>query len=100
MVVVFPEPFTPTTRITKGFRCSSITSGFAQGARISAIAPRSATISASTSASSLRATRFCRPGEDVLGRLDTDIGAQQPGLELLQRLRVDFSAPGNSSARS
>ena len=35
MVVVLPEPFTPTTRITKGCCAASITSGCAQGARIS-----------------------------------------------------------------
>ena len=34
MVVVLPEPFTPTTRITNGRRLASITSGWAQGARI------------------------------------------------------------------
>ena len=31
MVVVLPEPLTPTTRITNGFCASSITSGFATG---------------------------------------------------------------------
>ena len=29
MVVVLPEPLTPTTRMTNGFWVSSITSGFA-----------------------------------------------------------------------
>ncbi len=32
MVVVLPEPLTPTTRITNGFCAASITSGFATGA--------------------------------------------------------------------
>ncbi len=31
MVVVLPEPLTPTTRITNGLRASSMTSGFATG---------------------------------------------------------------------
>ena len=31
-------------------------------------------------------------GEDVLGRFDSDVGAQQTGLELLQGLRVDLAA--------
>ena len=32
MVVVLPEPLTPTTRMTNGFRAPSMTSGFATGA--------------------------------------------------------------------
>ena len=32
MVVVLPEPLTPTTRMTNGFCAASITSGFATGA--------------------------------------------------------------------
>ena len=32
MVVVLPEPFTPTTRITNGFALASIVIGFATGA--------------------------------------------------------------------
>ena len=32
MVVVLPEPFTPTTRMTNGFAPASMTSGFATGA--------------------------------------------------------------------
>ena len=31
MVVVLPEPFTPTTRMTNGLAAASITSGFATG---------------------------------------------------------------------
>ncbi len=31
MVVVFPEPLTPTTRMTNGFTAASMTSGFATG---------------------------------------------------------------------
>ncbi len=33
MVVVLPEPLTPTTRMTKGFCAASITSGFATAAK-------------------------------------------------------------------
>ena len=33
MVVVLPEPLTPTTRMTNGFCAASISSGFATGAR-------------------------------------------------------------------
>ena len=32
MVVVLPEPLTPTTRMTNGFCAASISSGFATGA--------------------------------------------------------------------
>ena len=38
--------------------------------------------------------------QDVLGRLDADIGSEQPGLELLQDLRIDLAALGTRSARS
>ena len=54
----------------RALRVASMTSGRAQGARISAIASRSAAISASTSASSLRATRFCSPARMYSRRLD------------------------------
>ena len=56
------------------------------GARISTIDSRSAAISASTSASSLRATRLLQAGEDVLRRFDADVRGQQARLELIERV--------------
>ena len=53
---------------------------------------RSAAISASTSASSLAGDAPAQVLEDALRRLDADIGAEQPRLELLEDRRIDLAS--------
>ena len=60
IVVVLPEPFTPTTRITYGFFARSTASGRSTGFRMASSASASADSSARASASSARSTLRCR----------------------------------------
>ena len=60
IVVVLPEPLTPTTRITYGFLARSTASGRSTGFRIASRASASADSSARASASSARSTLRCR----------------------------------------
>ena len=92
MVVVLPEPLTPTTRITNGRCAASMRSGCAQGARISTMLARSAAIRARDVGELLARDARAQSVEDVLGRLDADVRAEQARLELLEDLRIDLAA--------
>ena len=81
IVVVFPVPFTPTTRITCGLRLRSSTSGLATGARIVAIS--------SASDSLISASVTLRP--NLLLRNDSTMSAAAAGPR---------SAPSSNSSNS
>ena len=99
MVVVLPEPLTPTTRITNGRRAGSMVSGRAQGARISTMLPRSAAISAPTSASSRRATRV-RSSSRMRSLACTPTSALIRRVSSSSRIAASICRPRNRSARS
>ena len=93
MVVVLPEPFTPTTRITNGRRLASITSGRAQGARICDDARAQRADERLGIGELLARHAAAQLLEDAPARLHADVGADQPRLELIEDGRIDLAAP-------
>ena len=93
MVVVLPEPFTPTTRITKGW-CAAI-----DHQRLRAGAEDLDMRCAQGGDQGLDVGEFLArhaPAqliENVLGGLDADIGREQPRLQLLEDCSIDLAAP-------
>ena len=89
MVVVLPEPLTPTTRITNGFLAVSISSGRATGASVRS------TSSASRRLTSSGSMPFVAPLADRLAharrRADAEIGLQQNVFEIVERGRVELA---------
>src|SRR6266478_1021593 len=99
MVVVLPEPLTPTTRITNGRCAASMRKGCAHGARISTMHSRSAPISASTSVSSRRATR-ARSAVRIRSVASTPTSALMRRVSSSSRIAASMSRPLTSSVRS
>ena len=96
IVVVLPEPLTPTTRITNGAACGR--------SRAAVRRPQdvhqelcSAASSASRSSSSLRATLRRRSSRMRSGGFDADVGGDQPRLQLVENRVVD--APARQQVR-
>src|SRR5687768_8494863 len=88
IVVVLPEPFTPTTRITYGFFDRSTASGRSTGFRIASRASASADSSARVR--KLGALDLAvQVRQDDLRRVDPDVGGKQARLELLEQGGVD-----------
>ena len=81
MVVVLPEPLTPTTRMTNGLRAST-TSGFATGASIFSTSAASTALISSGLMPSVVAAFAQGRGDPPRGR-DAEIGADQHILDLL-----------------
>ena len=99
MEVVLPEPLTPTTRMTNGRCVGSITSGRAQGARISVSVARNAAMSASTSANSRRATRW-RSDSRMCWVASTPTSAASSRVSSSSRISASMARPRTSSAIS
>ena len=92
MVVVLPEPFTPTTRITKGCARRSIDQRLRAGREDlgDALAQR---LDECVDVGELLARHaLAQVAEDALRRLDADIRGDQARLELLQDGRIDLPA--------
>ena len=88
MVVVLPEPLTPTTRITCGRGKASISSGTATGARI--FSSSSATISRTAYSVRPRSNRSLgEPGADLRRGRRAEVGGDQRLLDLVERLLVE-----------
>ena len=86
MVVVLPEPLTPTTRITCGRGKASISSGSATGRRIFS----SSSATTSRTAASLSAALELlvgQPRADLGGGGGAEVGGDQRLLDLVERLR-------------
>ena len=90
IVVVLPEPLTPTTRITKGCASRRSRSGFATGASTAAISAAS-TPSTSSVATSLSKRPSPIAAAIRAASLDAEIGLDQQLLELLERRLVELS---------
>ena len=90
--VVFPEPFTPTTMITKGLIAGSITSGRWQGSRMLDQAGAKCRVQG-VAVRKFAARHFgAQVLQDLLCRLDADIRADQARLEFVEQLSVDLPA--------
>ena len=99
MVVVLPEPLTPTTRMVKGLQAGSMTSGRAHGSRMPTTASRSAATNASTSASSLRATCLCSP-ERMCSVASTPTSAVNSRVSSSSRISASIRRPRKRLGRS
>ncbi len=87
MVVVLPEPLTPTTRMTNGLP-PAISSGFATGPRIFATSPASTTFTSSPRIALSKRPSLERRG-DAARDADAEVGADQGLLDLLQHGRIE-----------
>ena len=89
MVVVLPEPLTPTTKTTAG---GSATRAGARSlaARISSRCSRMRPFNSAASSSWWRSTRWRMRVQDLLGGAHADIGRDERGFELLEQAGIDL----------
>ena len=91
MVVVLPEPFTPTTSSTKGL-CREMSSGFCDGQQDGGDGIRQRRDERVDVVELLARDLLAQLVEDVLRGLDADVGGEQARLELVENLGVDLAA--------